>query len=206
MRILITAGPTWEAIDPVRYIGNRSSGKMGVALVDAAIGDGHRVTAITGPGVGALPDGADRIDVESSGQMLQAVMRDWPGHDLLIMAAAVADYRPRSVAPGKMERREGMVIELEATTDIVATAAGVKRTDQRVVAFSLEQSGGMERARAKMLRKKVDMMVFNRTETMGSDTIDATFLFPDGRSEPAGCREKRAMADILLRRALALFA
>jgi phosphopantothenoylcysteine synthetase/decarboxylase len=87
----------------------------------------------------------------------------------------------------------------------VATAAAIKRPDQRIVAFSLEQSGNIERARAKMRRKNVDLMVYNQPETMGSDSIDATFLYPDGHDEPAGCRGKREMADILLRRAIALF-
>jgi phosphopantothenoylcysteine decarboxylase/phosphopantothenate--cysteine ligase len=205
MRVLITAGPTWEAIDPVRYIGNRSSGKMGRALARAGAKGGHQVTVIVGPGVGAMPAEVQRLDVESSDQMLQAVRKQWPEHDLLIMAAAVADYRPREVAREKLGRGGKLVIELEATEDIVAAAARDKRADQRVVAFSLENQGHLERARQKMKRKGVDLMVYNPAETMGSETIEAVLLYPDGREEAAGCRSKGELADMLLQRAVALF-
>jgi phosphopantothenoylcysteine decarboxylase/phosphopantothenate--cysteine ligase len=163
------------------------------------------VTGIVGPGIGALPAGVRRLDVESSAQMHAAVMREWPGHDLLIMAAAVADYRPREVAKEKLGRGGKLRIELEATEDIVAAAAGGKRLDQRVVAFSLENRGNLARAREKMGRKGVDLMVYNPAETMGSETIEAVLLYPDGREEAVGCRGKGEMADILLQRGVGLF-
>src|SRR5271154_3336034 len=99
MRILITAGPTREPIDPVRYIGNRSSGRMGAALSAAALAAGHTTTLIVGPVTVALPPAARRIDVETAQQMQDTVLREFPSHDLLIMAAAVADYRPKAVSP-----------------------------------------------------------------------------------------------------------
>src|SRR5262249_55325743 len=104
MRILITAGPTHEPIDPVRYIGNRSSGKMGAALADAAIARKHDVTMILGPVTAAMPANVRRVDVVTAGQMHDAVLREFPQHDLLIMAAAVADFRPKNIRQDKVVR------------------------------------------------------------------------------------------------------
>ncbi len=150
MKILITAGPTREPIDPVRYIGNRSSGRMGSALAAAGLRGGHLVTLILGPVVVEMPAGARRVDVETAAQMQEAVMREFGGHDLLIMAAAVADYRPVRTSSEKLTRRGRLLIECEATVDIVAAASAVKRADQRTVGFSLESAGDVERAREKM--------------------------------------------------------
>ena len=132
MRILITAGPTREPIDPVRYIGNRSSGRMGAAIATAALKAGHEVTLILGPVTAAMPRDARRLDVETARQMHDAVISEFPAHDLLIMAAAVADYRPRKAAGKKLGRVDSLVIECEPTEDIVAAAARTKRPDQRV--------------------------------------------------------------------------
>src|SRR5687767_3056271 len=120
MRVLITAGPTYEPIDPVRFIGNRSSGQMGAALASAAVAAGHDVTLILGPVTAAMPrhEKIRRLDVFSSGDLLDAVLREFPAHDLLIMAAAVADFRPKQVRTEKVERGGTMAIELEATDDI----------------------------------------------------------------------------------------
>jgi phosphopantothenoylcysteine decarboxylase / phosphopantothenate---cysteine ligase len=205
MKILITAGPTYEPIDPVRFIGNRSSGRMGVALATAGIAAGHDVTAILGPVSVELPARAQRIDIETAREMFDAVLREFPRHDVLIMAAAVADYRPKAVQPEKMARSGSLTIELEATKDIVKAAAAMKRADQRVIGFSLEQAGNLERARQKMARKNLDLIVYNPTETMNSLTIESTLLYPDGRAENLPCRSKGEFADILLQRAGALF-
>ena len=205
MRILITAGPTYEPIDPVRFIGNRSSGRMGLALTEAAIRAGHRVTAILGPVSIELPAGVQRIDIETSRQLFDAVLREFPRHDLLIMAAAVADYRPKSIQTEKMARSGSLTLELESTEDIAAAASAIKRADQRTVGFSLEQTGNLDRARQKMLRKKLDLIVYNPTATMNSLTIESTLLYPDGRAENLPCRSKGEFADILLQRAAALF-
>src|SRR5205085_1677964 len=102
MRVLITAGPTREPIDAVRYIGNRSSGRMGAALAEAALGANHQVTLILGPVAAAMPKELRRIDVDTAAQMYAAVLNEFPNHDLLIMAAAVADYRPITARAGKM--------------------------------------------------------------------------------------------------------
>jgi phosphopantothenoylcysteine decarboxylase/phosphopantothenate--cysteine ligase len=205
MRILITAGPTREPIDPVRYIANRSSGGMGQGLAAAAIRDGHFVTLILGPVSISMPKSAKRIDVETSREMQSAVLTEFPHHDLLIMAAAVADYRPRSVHGFKMERGETQTIELEPTEDILAAAGAIKRPDQRTVGFSLVDKADLARSVEKLQRKRADLIVSNPVETMNSPTIEAILLWPDGRSEELPCRSKPLFADKLLERAVALF-
>lgn len=205
MRILLTAGPTREPIDPVRYIGNRSSGRMGAAIAEAAIRGGHSLTMILGPIAVAMPAGGRRIGVETAAQMHEAVLRELSSHDLLIMAAAVADYRPVQVSDRKIGREGRLVIECEPTEDILAAAGKIKRADQRTVGFSLESAGDIERARQKLSRKGLDLIVYNPTETMDSASIEATLLWPDGRSESVPCRSKVQFADILLQRAISLF-
>jgi len=206
MRILITAGPTWEPIDPVRYIGNRSSGRMGRSLAEAAIGAGHAVTAVMGPVSVALPESVRRIDVETSRQMLDAVLAEWPGHDLLIMAAAVADYRPKLVRQEKVERGGTLTLELEATEDIVAAAGRLKRPDQRTVGFSLVSMSNLARSVEKLRRKRLDLIVSNPLNTMGDAGVEAVLLWPDGRTEQLSYRTKGAFADLFIGRAAGLFA
>jgi phosphopantothenoylcysteine decarboxylase / phosphopantothenate---cysteine ligase len=205
VRILITAGPTREPIDPVRYIGNRSSGQMGAALAAGAKRAGHDVTLVLGPVTAAMPTGVRRVDVETAQQMLDAVMTEFPNHELLIMAAAVADYRPMKVVADKVERLGTLVIECEATQDIVASASQIKRPDQRTVGFSLESHSNINRAHEKLMKKNLDLIVYNPVETMSSKTIEATLIWPDGRSETLPCRSKADFADILIQRAIELF-
>ena len=204
MNILITAGPTHEPIDAVRYIANRSSGKMGAALAGAARRAGHAVTLIAGPVSVSLPPGITRIDVRTAAEMADAVAREFPRHDLLIMAAAVADYRPKMPFPGKLARKDSLHIELEPTPDIVASASAQKRPDQRTIGFSLEAAGGIGRAKQKLSQKKLDIIVFNPIETMNSDTIAAVLLYSDGREEDLGPRGKDEFADLLTDRSIAL--
>lgn len=205
MRILITAGPTREPIDAVRFISNRSSGKVGAALASAALRAGHEVTLIVGPVTAPMPESARRIDVETAAEMHDAVLRELPGHDALIMAAAVADFRPRYVRSGKVERDGTLPIEFEPTVDIIAAAARLKRPDQRTVGFSLETNSNIERAKRKLHSKGLDLIVYNPTSTMDSPTIESVLLYPDGRSEDLPCRDKADFADILLQRVMALF-
>jgi phosphopantothenoylcysteine decarboxylase / phosphopantothenate---cysteine ligase len=204
LRVLITAGPTREPIDPVRYIGNRSSGRMGAALADAALRAGHSVTLVVGPVSVAMPDGARRVDVETAAQMQAAVMREFPSHDLLIMAAAVADFRPKNVHEQKMGRGGTLIIECEATEDIVAAAGASKRADQRVVGFSLESAGNIERAMEKLARKRLDLIVYNPMQTMESPSVEAVLLWPDGRRETVPALSKAEFAEVLLSRATEL--
>ncbi|HLL90679.1 MAG TPA: phosphopantothenoylcysteine decarboxylase [Tepidisphaeraceae bacterium] len=207
MRLLITAGPTREPIDPVRFIGNRSSGQMGAALATAGLAQGHEVTVVLGPVHVPMPPSIRRLDIETAAEMHAAVLAEFPRHDVLIMAAAVADYRPKAISPTKLGRGEALTIELEPTADIVAAASGVKRHDQRTIAFSLEHAGeaGITRAREKMRRKRVDLMVFNPTDTMDAATIEPVLLYPDGRSDKLCSRTKREFADNLVKAVAELF-
>jgi len=206
MRVIITAGPTREAIDPVRYLGNRSSGKMGAALAEACITAGHSTTLILGPVSTSFPSVENRVDVESARDMHSAVMREFPNHDLLIMAAAVADYRPKSVSPTKLSRSAGaLTLELEPTEDIAASASSIRKPHQRIIGFSLERDGDLARARQKLLTKKLDLIVFNPLKTMNSEGVEAILLYPDGRTENVPYSSKAHFADILLNRAAALF-
>jgi len=205
MKILITAGPTYEPIDPVRFIGNRSSGTMGASLAAAAIERGHEVTLILGPVTAAMPVNLRRIDVMSSREMYESVMREYPQHDLLIMAAAVADFRPKGSRTEKIERGGTLTIELEATEDIAAAAGTIKRPDQRSIGFSLVGRGDLQRTRDKLARKNLDLIVHNPLETMSSQTIESILIYPDGRSEALPMRNKASFAKVLIERAEALF-
>jgi len=205
MRILVTAGPTREPIDPVRYIGNRSSGKMGLALIQSAIAAAHQVTAILGPLSIVLPAQMRRVDVETSAQMLEAVIREFSSHDALIMAAAVADYRPVAASAAKIARGGSRTLELEATADILAAAGRSKRPDQRTIGFSLESTPDSARVRDKLWQKKLDLIVYNPLETISSDSIQATLFYADGREEKLPSRPKGEFADILIQRVAGLF-
>jgi phosphopantothenoylcysteine decarboxylase/phosphopantothenate--cysteine ligase len=205
MKVVITAGPTYEPIDPVRFIGNRSSGQMGAALAWAAIEAGHQVTLILGPVTAAMPADPRRIDVSSSREMLDAVLREYPNHDLLIMAAAVADFRPKSSTTQKLERGGTLTIELEATEDIAAAAGAIKQANQRSIGFSLVERGNLGRSREKLIRKNLDLIVYNPLDTMNSRTIESILLWPDGRQEELAMQPKQQFAKTLIERAQSLF-
>lgn len=205
MRILITAGATREPIDPVRYIGNRSSGRMGAALASAAIAAGHEVTLISGPTSITMPPATLRLDVETAAQMHQAVLAHFPTHDLLIMAAAVADYRPRQVHAAKLPRDRSLTIECEPTEDILAAVSQIKRFDQRTVGFSLETEGNLSRAQEKLARKRLDLIVYNPIGTLNSDRIEPVLLWPGGETEEFTALSKEDFARVLIDRAIQLF-
>jgi phosphopantothenoylcysteine decarboxylase/phosphopantothenate--cysteine ligase len=142
----------------------------------------------------------------SSRDMYDAVLREFPGQDLLIMAAAVADFRPRGVQMKKVERGGTLTIELESTEDIAAAAGKIKRPDQRSVGFSLVARGDMARTKEKLVRKNLDLIVYNPLDTMSSQTIESILLYPDGRTEELPMRHKASFAQVLIARAEALFA
>lgn len=184
-RLLITAGPTHEPIDEVRYLANRSSGRLGIALAEAAADRGWQTTLLLGP----TPRECDHPHVgvvrfrtaEDLRAALEARQEDW---DVLVMAAAVADYRPAVVQRGKLERQAGgtITLELAPTPDLVAGLAAQRRRDQRIVAFALEQPQRLEaRALAKMQRKGVDAILANPLGTMEAEAIEPTLLWADGR-------------------------
>lgn len=178
-RLLITAGPTHEPIDAVRFIGNRSSGRLGVALAEEAAREGWTVTLLLGPTPVQPSD--SRVEVRrfrTTADLQALLMEALPGCDVLVMAAAVADYKPKATAQmlkGKHRRVEGgMVIELEATPDLLAGCAKVRRADQVLVGFALEPRDELEAsARRKLAKKKVDLIVANPLETMDAPTIEA---------------------------------
>jgi len=175
-----------------------------MGLAAASIAAGHETTLILGPVSLQAPRGARVINVETTQQMHEAVQREFPQHDLLIMAAAVADYRPRTVAREKLGRDQSMVLELEPTQDIIAAAAAGRKPGQVVVGFSLEAEEDVARAKAKLQRKKLDMIVFNPLATMNSHEIRAVLLYADGREERLPAMAKAEFAKLLLERAAGL--
>ena len=187
-RILITAGPTREPIDEVRFISNRSSGRVGLAIAEAAAAAGHDVTLLLGP-VLAPTTLADRVEVlrfTTTAELQLLLDESFRGCDVLIMAAAVADYRLATPMQGKAKRGDSLKIELEPTPDLVAGVAKRKRPSQTVIAFALEQPDELEsRAVEKMRRKGVDAIVANPLATMDDGRITPVLLTAGGdRSEP----------------------
>ncbi|MEO0475447.1 MAG: phosphopantothenoylcysteine decarboxylase [Planctomycetota bacterium] len=201
MRILITAGPTREPIDDVRFISNRSSGQMGFALAEAASSAGHDVTLLLGP-VLMPPSIAEQVDVIrfNTTADLQALLAEhFPKCDVLIKAAAVADYRPAERIKGKTPRGAGLKIELEPTPDLVAGCAKTKRDDQAIIAFALEDPALLEtRAVEKMQRKKVDAILANPLQTMDAADIEPILFYADGRRDAPVKMSKSALAGWLI--------
>jgi len=170
VRILISAGPTFEDLDPVRFIGNRSSGKMGFAIAQAAAARGAQVVLVAGPVSLPTPAGVIRVDVRSAAQMHAAVMDAMPC-DVYIGAAAVADFTPRQVAPGKIKKQAGMetlVLELVRTPDILAAVAVHPQRPRLVVGFAAETEHVEQYARDKLQRKRLDLIAANRVGLAGS--------------------------------------
>lgn len=191
-RLLITAGPTHEPIDAVRYIANRSSGRLGTALADAAAERGWAVTLLLGPT--PLAPTHPRVQVvrfRSTADLESELRTHFGGCDVLVMAAAVADYRPcisQEDLAGKQRRKgEGMVLELAATPDLLAGVAQRRRPDQTIVGFALEPRDEMlDSARRKLERKKVDLVVANPLETMDSPEIEAVIVGAPGTGMESG--------------------
>lgn len=168
-RVLVTAGPTREPIDPVRYISNRSSGKMGYALARAALERGAEVTLVSGPVSLTPPSGAACVKVETTEQMLEAVLAVYDDMDIVIKAAAPADYRPRDVAAHKIKKQDGAGLTLEMTENPdIAKALGQRKRGQVLVAFAAETDHLLEHAREKLQKKGADLLVANDVTQPGS--------------------------------------
>ncbi len=221
--VVVSAGGTREAIDPVRYIGNRSTGRMGVAVADAALARGARVTIVAANVEVPLPADANAVRVESTADLRTALHRlthttdGGAGFDALVMAAAVSDFRPTSVATGKLERGAGLDLQLEPTPDVLAQIARIARgTDSEgettykpmsprpfLVGFAAE-TGSLERAADKLRRKGIDLIVANDVAEPGSgfgtDTNRVTMIAADGTREELPLLSKREVADRLLDR------
>lgn len=180
--VLITAGPTREKIDPVRYLTNRSSGRMGYALAEAALRRGARVLLVSGPTAIAPPSGAELRRVESSDEMRNAVLRLLPETSIVVMAAAVADYRAKDPAAQKIKRKGPLSLDLEPTSDILKEIAS-KKTSQLVIGFAAETTDAIENARQKLAAKNLDMIVVNDVSREGvgfdSDRNAVTILTRD---------------------------
>jgi phosphopantothenoylcysteine decarboxylase/phosphopantothenate--cysteine ligase len=161
LRVLVTAGGTREPIDGVRFLGNRSSGRMGLALAAAAVRRGAEVTLIAANVALPEPPGVRRIDVASTEELARAVGSELPTHDALLMAAAPADFRVAEAAPGKIERGADLDLHLEPTEDILAGLGTGRKEGQTIVAFAAEAGENVDRAREKLLRKNADLIVLN---------------------------------------------
>lgn len=185
-KVLITAGPTYEKIDPVRFIGNYSSGKMGLALAEELAERGAEVLLVCGPvNLKTTHPAIHRIDVESASQMCEVAVREFPGCDLAILSAAVADFTPRERADRKIKReKEDLMLELMPTKDIAAELGQMKKNTQLLVGFALETNDEENNARSKMQRKNLDMIVLNSLNDKGAgfggDTNKVTILNKEG--------------------------
>lgn len=197
MKLLVTAGPTRESIDPVRFISNRSSGRMGYAVAEAAAARGHEVTLVSGPVAIPVPADVRAIHVVSASEMLGAVTAEFARADALVMAAAVADFRPHATSALKLKKKDSMsAIELEPTVDILLSLAPLKGS-RIVVGFAAETGDPVGEAERKRREKGVDMVVANDVLEPGSgfevDTNRVTFV-EEGGVTPFPMLSKREVA------------
>lgn len=209
LSVLVTAGPTQESLDPVRFLTNHSTGKMGYAIAARARARGAKVTLITGPVAIEPPVGVEVVPVRSACDMHDAVMGRLAQQDIVIKAAAVGDYRPAAQANDKIKKKDGeMTIELVRNPDILAEIGQHKTDAQTVCGFSMETRDLLENSRAKLEKKNCDLMVANNLKVEGAgfagDTNVVTLLYRDGTAEAVDLMRKDELADVLLDRLLAL--
>ena len=188
--IMITAGPTYEKIDPVRFIGNYSSGKMGYALAEECYRRGAEVTLISGPVSLSCSEGIRRIDVESCEEMYEQAIKAFPQQHAAILCAAVADFKPENVAETKIKReKDDLLLRLKPTQDISSTLGKMKTSDQHIVAFALETNDEEQNAKHKLEKKNADFIVMNSTRNPGttfqSDENQITIIHKEGKKEYA---------------------
>lgn len=209
-KILVTAGPTHEAIDPVRFIGNHSSGRMGYAIAETFAEAGAEVVLVSGP-TGIQPEHPDiqLVRVTSAAEMFEACASHIANTDIAIFSAAVADFTPETVADRKVKRGEDdLVIRLKPTTDIAATLGAEKRADQLFIGFALETHDALEHARGKLKRKNMDLVVLNSLEDQGAgfgtETNRITMIDRKGRVEAFDLKKKREVARDILKKTINL--
>ncbi|MFW6163539.1 MAG: phosphopantothenoylcysteine decarboxylase [Planctomycetota bacterium] len=198
MRILVTAGPTCEDIDPVRYITNRSSGKMGYAVAAEAARRGHQVVLVSGPTALEPPEGVEFVPVRSAADMLEACLARFEACDAAVLVAAVADYRPADYSPRKVKKSDGDLVLRLARTEDIARRLGALKTGQTLVGFALESEAGHASAERKMAEKHLDAIVLNHPATFGADGVRAEILRRDGRWGPAQRLTKPQLAARIL--------
>ena len=200
LRIVISAGPTREPIDPVRFLSNYSTGCMGSRLAAEALVRGHRVTVVSGPSVEPLPSGTRTIVVETAREMERALRQQATRADVVIMAAAVSDFRPVRVASRKLSRRAQHGLALEATPDIIARLP--RRVGQVIAGFALETGHILPRARRKLRAKRLDLLVAQRANGQGAPfgrrAVDAWLLERGGAVTRLGRLPKSRVARVLL--------
>lgn len=204
VRLLVTAGPTVEDIDPVRFISNRSSGKMGYALAERGVARGAEVCLVTGPTMLVPPAGVECISVRSTLEMQQVVDEVFERVEVAILASAVADYRVAQIAPQKIKRGDGqLTLELIENPDIAA-ALGARKGKRIIVAFAMETEQGEERAKDKLRRKQADLIVLNNLSEAGAgfavDTNIITIIDPQGQIEQLPKMSKKSAGDCILDR------
>lgn len=198
-KALVTAGPTYEAIDPVRFIGNHSSGKMGYAIARQLKQLGADVTLISGPSSLSIPEGIHLISVTSAAQMLQACEDHFDAASIVVMSAAVADYTPIEVATQKIKKKEDQFsIPLKKTTDILATLGARKKDGQIIVGFALETNDELDHAKDKLARKNLDLIVLNSMQDKGAgfatDTNKVTVISRNGEIKEFSLKSKEEVA------------
>ena len=198
-KALVTAGPTHEAIDPVRFIGNHSSGKMGFAIATQLAKLGAQVTLVSGPTGLAIPISVDRINVTSAKEMFDACEANFSQADIIVMSAAVADYTPKEVASQKIKKKaEDFTIELQKTVDILGTLGQQKSAKQTLVGFALETDNELANAQDKLVRKNADFIVLNSMQDKGAgfatDTNKVTVIQRDGTITAYELKSKEAVA------------
>jgi phosphopantothenoylcysteine decarboxylase/phosphopantothenate--cysteine ligase len=202
-KVLITAGPTYESIDPVRFIGNYSSGKMGYAIAGECNKRGAEVTIVSGPVSIPKPKGVRVIDVKSAAEMLDACLRYFPETDIAIMNAAVADYTPVHAAAKKIKRtKDDMFIELKPTKDIAAELGKIKKSGQVLIGFALETDNEEKNAAGKLIKKNLDFIVLNSLQDKGAgfghDTNKISILFKDNNIKKFELKTKQEVAKDIL--------
>lgn len=209
-RALVTAGPTYEAIDPVRYIGNHSSGKMGYAIASCLADLGADVTLVSGPTVLSTPAGVKSVSVTSASEMLDACLANFAESDITVMSAAVADYKPKVAAERKIKKNEdqGFTIELVKTTDILTTLGQRKRAEQILVGFALETHDEQIHAVEKLQKKNLDFIVLNSMRDEGAgfagDTNKITIIDQKRNVESFELKSKAEVARDICTRIIAL--
>ena len=209
LRVLVTAGPTQEAMAPVRFLSNHSSGKMGYAIAARAAMRGAAVTLVSGPTALDTPAGVQRVDIISARDMYDAVLSRAEKQDMIIKAAAVGDYRPAQAAPEKLKKGDdALTVTLARNPDILAALGQRKRPGQLLCGFAMETQNLIDNAESKLRRKNCDMLVANSLRDegagFGTDTNIATLLFAGGRRETEPIMSKEALADVILDRLIAL--
>ena len=203
LRVVVSAGPTYEDLDPVRFIGNRSSGKMGFAIAAAAAARGAQTVLVAGPVALQTPQDVRRIDVRSAAQMHDTVLAQLPA-DIYVGAAAVADFTPRQVAAGKIKKRDGedgLTLQLVRTPDILADVATHAQRPRLVVGFAAETEDVETHARGKLAKKKLDLIAANRVGVAGSgfeSDDNALTVYWSGGARALGPAPKTRLAEQLL--------